>query len=96
MGFRDLFEKLAQARLAAKRRARFVVRGISKYGRNGYGGVFKPGEPVSFQRDPSNPHDHNAVKVLLSDGSMLGFVAREMAASLRRKRRRAMCILNES
>lgn len=74
--------KLAQSRLAAKRRSRLIVRRISQYGYNGYGGAFSPGEIVSFERDSSNPHDSNAVKVFLSDGIMLGFVAQEMAATL--------------
>ena len=77
--------KLAQMRLAAKRRARLVVRGITKHGWNGYSGLFSPGQTVSLERDPANPYDPNAVKVLLSDGSMLGFVAREMAAPVSRE-----------
>ena len=74
--------KLAQMRLAGKRRVRIVVRGIQQYGRDGFSGIFAPGESVSLERDPSNPHDPNAVKVLLSDGSMLGYVAREMAGAI--------------
>ena len=77
--------KLAQMRLAAQRRVRIVVRGITKYGRSGYSGIFSPGETVSLEGDPSNPYDVNAVKVLLADGSMLGYVAREMAASISRE-----------
>ncbi len=76
--------KLAQGRLAEKRHVRLVVRGISKHGRSGYAGLFSPGQAVSLERDPANPYDPNAVKVLLSDGSMLGYVAREMAASVSR------------
>ena len=74
--------KLAQMRQAEKLRVRIVVRGIQQYGRNGFSGIFAPGERVSLERDPSNPHDANAVKVLLSDGSMLGYVAREMAGEI--------------
>ena len=77
--------KLAQVRLATKRRTRIAVRGITRYGRSGYSGIFSPGETVSLERDPSNPYDANAVKVLLADGSMLGYVAREMAASISRE-----------
>ena len=77
--------KLAQMRLAAKRRARLVVRGITKHGWNGYSGLFSPGQTVSLERDPANPYDPNAVKVLLSDGNVLGFVAREMAATVSRE-----------
>ena len=72
----------AQMRLAAKRTGRIVVRGIQQYGRDGFSGIFAPGESVSLERDPSNPYDENAVKVLLSDGSMLGYVAREMAEEI--------------
>ena len=72
----------AQMRLAAKRTGRIVVRGIQQYGRDGFSGIFAPGESVSLERDPSNPYDKNAVKVLLSDGSMLGYVAREMAEEI--------------
>lgn len=77
--------KLAQTRLAEKRRARLVVCGITKHGWNGYSGLFSPGQAVSLERDPANPYDPNAVKVLLSDGSMLGYVAREMATSVSRE-----------
>jgi HIRAN domain len=41
-----------------------------------------PGRPLELRRDPGNPHDPNAVKVLLEDGAQAGWVPRELAAEL--------------
>ncbi|MGH2948657.1 MAG: HIRAN domain-containing protein [Solirubrobacteraceae bacterium] len=41
-----------------------------------------PGRPLSLRRDPENPHDPNAIMVLLVDGAQVGWVPREVAAEL--------------
>ena len=38
-----------------------------------------PGSPLVLRPEPENPHDPNAVAVLLADGSPLGYVPRELA-----------------
>ena len=41
-----------------------------------------PGRPLGLRRDPGNPHDPNAIMVLLEDGAQAGWVPREVAAEL--------------
>jgi hypothetical protein len=41
-----------------------------------------PGRPLRLQAEPANPHDPNAVAVLTEDGLPLGYVPRELAASV--------------
>ena len=40
------------------------------------------GEIVSLVRDPYNPYDSNAIKVINSNGDQIGFISRELASSL--------------
>jgi hypothetical protein len=40
-----------------------------------------PGRPLELRRDPSNPHDANAVAVL-AGGEQVGWVPRELAAEI--------------
>jgi HIRAN domain-containing protein len=41
-----------------------------------------PGCALALRRDPGNEHDPNAVAVLTGGGAQLGFVPREVAATL--------------
>jgi hypothetical protein len=41
-----------------------------------------PGQPLTLQRDPGNPHDANAVKVLDADGAQAGWVPRDLAVDV--------------
>ena len=40
------------------------------------------GERVSLVRDPYNPYDSNAIKVINSNGDQIGFIAKELASSM--------------
>ena len=40
------------------------------------------GDPLQLERDPENPHDKNAIRVLDGEGTWLGFVPREDAKSM--------------
>jgi len=41
-----------------------------------------PGSVLTLRREPDNAHDPNAIAVLASGGAQVGFVPREVAASL--------------
>jgi hypothetical protein len=41
-----------------------------------------PGAPLVLRREPGNEHDPNAIAVLSADGGRLGWVPREVAASI--------------
>jgi len=41
-----------------------------------------PGRALRLRRDPDNEHDPNAIAVLAADGAQVGWVPREIAASL--------------
>lgn len=64
---------------------KLVVRGLYRYEHAGFGGAFSPGEYVTLEREPGNAYDKNAVKVILADGKMLGYIAKEMAIALSRE-----------
>lgn len=64
---------------------KLVVRGLYRYEHAGFGGAFSPGEYVTLERKPGNAYDKNAVKVILADGKMLGYIAKEMAIALSRE-----------
>lgn len=64
---------------------RLIVRGLYRYEHAGFEGEFTPGALVSIEREPSNAYDPHAVRVLLSDGTMLGYIAKEMAISVSRE-----------
>ena len=59
-----------------------IVRGLYRYEHAGFGGAFSPGRIVSFEREPGNQYDPNAIRVILADGKMLGYIAKEMAATM--------------
>lgn len=40
------------------------------------------GERVSLVRDPYNPHDRNAIKVINSNGDHIGFIPKEIAVTM--------------
>ena len=40
------------------------------------------GEEVFLSRDPLNPYDRNAIKVVNQHGQQIGFIARELASGL--------------
>lgn len=40
------------------------------------------GETVSLVRDPYNPHDSNAIKVINSNGDHIGFIPKEIAVTM--------------
>ena len=41
-----------------------------------------PGRALTLRREPANEHDPNAIAVLVPGGAQVGFVPRELAASL--------------
>jgi hypothetical protein len=41
-----------------------------------------PGAKLQLRRDPGNEHDANAVALLASDGAQVGYVPRDIAATL--------------
>lgn len=45
-------------------------------------GAAAPGLALALRRDPGNEHDTNAIAVLTGDGAQLGWVPREIAATL--------------
>lgn len=42
----------------------------------------KEGDAVDLVRDPSNTNDPNAIKIMATNGTWLGYVSREVAAQL--------------
>lgn len=42
-------------------------------------GALLPGDPVHLEREPYNPHDENAIKVIYSDHH-IGYIARDSAS----------------
>lgn len=60
--------------------AKMSVSGVSY--RQGVVGLLKVGESVFVKRDPSNPYDSNACKVISSNGEELGFVPKNVAPRL--------------
>lgn len=45
----------------------------------------KIGERIRLERDPNNPHDANAVKVLNEKGEHIGFISKDLARKLAAK-----------
>ena len=60
--------------------AKMSVSGVSY--RQGVVALLKVGESVFVKRDPSNPYDSNACKVISSNGEELGFVPKNVAPRL--------------
>ena len=63
---------------------RLIVRGLYRYEHAGFMGDFVPYAPVTLEREPENSKDTNAVKVILSNGEMLGYIAKETAPVISR------------
>lgn len=40
------------------------------------------GENISLVRDPNNPYDKNAIKVINSNGEQIGFISKELASTM--------------
>ena len=40
------------------------------------------GENISLVRDPNNPYDKNAIKVINSSGDQIGFISKELASTM--------------
>lgn len=40
------------------------------------------GERVTLERDPYNPYDRNAIKVINSNGDHIGFISKDLAATM--------------
>jgi single-stranded-DNA-specific exonuclease len=56
--------------------------GVSYEGRQQVVSLLKLGETVFLVRDESNIHDRNAIRVIRSDKSQVGFINRNIAARL--------------
>jgi single-stranded-DNA-specific exonuclease len=58
------------------------VAGVTFEGRQTIIQSLSPGQPLVLQREPSNPHDPHAVKVLKDDGQQVGYLSARVAARL--------------
>ena len=58
------------------------IKGISIDGRQELVKQLSEDTPVFLERDPGNPHDKNAIKVVTQRGDHLGFLSRQMALVL--------------
>lgn len=47
-----------------------------------YDGYATPGEQVMIKREPSNPHDSNAIRINNVQGTQIGHIPRNLAAKL--------------
>ena len=73
------YGKVVLAILGEQHWPRLAVRGLYRYEHAGFKGAFVPGAPVTLEREHDNAKDTNAVRVILSDGEMLGYIAKEAA-----------------
>jgi single-stranded-DNA-specific exonuclease len=58
------------------------VVGVTFEGRQAVVALLQPGEEVLLVRDPHNPYDSNAIKVVRQNGQQIGFLDRYLAARL--------------
>lgn len=58
------------------------VAGVTFEGRQTIIQSLSPGQVLVLQREPSNPHDPHAVKVLSNDGQQVGYLSARVAARL--------------
>ncbi|MFC2064280.1 HIRAN domain-containing protein [Chloroflexota bacterium] len=58
------------------------VVGVTYDGRQAVVAQLREEESVLLVRDPRNPFDHNAIKVVRQDGQQIGFLDRYLAAEL--------------
>ena len=61
------------------------VVGTTFNGRQAVVTQLQQGEKVILERDPHNPYDCHAIKVVRQDGQQVGFLDRNLAASLAAK-----------
>ena len=58
------------------------VVGVTFEGRQRYIRRMSVGEDVTLERDPSNIHDKNAIKVINKGGYQIGFISRDLAEKM--------------
>lgn len=58
------------------------VVGVTFEGRQRYIRRMSVGEAVTLERDPSNIHDKNAIKVINKSGNQIGFIAKDLAKKM--------------
>jgi cold shock CspA family protein len=61
------------------------VVGVTYEGRQSIVALLRTGEEVLLVREPDNPYDGNAIKVIRKHGQCFGFISRHLAASLASK-----------
>jgi hypothetical protein len=59
-----------------------AVRGLTYGNRRADLSDLKPGDAIRLIREPDNPHDANAIRVLRADDADLGYLAREVARGI--------------
>ena len=62
--------------------ANFMVAGVLHDGRADIVDRLRTGQTVFLARDPSNPHDENAIEIRVEDGHQIGYVPREYAREM--------------
>ena len=58
------------------------VAGVTFDGRQGVIARLAIGEEILLKREPTNPYDHNAIRVERSNGLQIGYLNRHLAATL--------------
>jgi len=58
------------------------VVGVTFSGRQGVVRKLHPGEILTLNKEPTNPHDPNAIKVLRKTGEQVGYINRELAKKI--------------
>ncbi len=58
------------------------VAGVTFEGRQTVVGALRPGEALALRREPDNPHDPHAVKVLTESGVQIGYLSARVASRL--------------
>ena len=76
----DRLDEVALSAFSLCTRHRLVVRGLYRYEHAGFRDEFRPGALVTLVREPENAYDPNAVRVILSNGEMLGYIAKDEAS----------------
>ena len=78
----DKLDEVALSAFSLCARSRLVVRGLYRYEHAGFRDEFRPGALVTLVREPENAYDPNAVRVILSNGEMLGYIAKDDASTI--------------
>ena len=79
--------KTPKPKQAKVRNINSKVRGVSQINEDGSDRqqlikYCRAGERLMLRREPRNRHDRNAIAVLISDGSQLGYIGTELAETL--------------